>query len=146
MGALPPKRQIVWRFTVQKSAVTAFPRRCLSLETCGNLPQVPGMSTSIRLSDELIAAAKRQAVLFHRSPPQQIEHWAAIGRVMEAALSYPAQERITHWGSARDMDELRATVESGAGRERAREVIRRTSGTIVSNDRDQAATQAQLPV
>jgi hypothetical protein len=104
------------------------------------------MSESIRLSDELIAAAKRQAKLFHRSPPQQIEHWAAIGRVMETALSYPAEERITHWGSARDLDELRATVESDAGRERAREVIRRTSGTIVSNDNAPAAAQAQAPV
>jgi hypothetical protein len=100
------------------------------------------MSASIRLSDQLIAAAKRQAKLFHRSPPQQIEHWAAIGRVMEAALSYPAQEQVAHWGSARDMDELRTKVESDAGRRRAREIIRRTSGAIVSNDQSQAAAQA----
>ena len=92
------------------------------------------MSASIRLNDELIAAAKRQAKLFHRSPPQQIEHWAAIGRVMESALSYPAQERVAPWGSAREMDELRATVESDEGRERAKQVIRRTAGTIVSID------------
>ena len=100
------------------------------------------MSTSIRLNDELIAAAKRQAKLFHRSPPQQIEHWAAIGRVMESALSYPAQERVVHWGSTRDIDDLRTSVESDAGRERAKEIIRRTSGAIVSIDRDQMATQA----
>lgn len=56
------------------------------------------MSTSIRLSDELVAAARRQAGLFHRSPPQQIEHWAAIGRVMETALSYQAKERAMRWG------------------------------------------------
>lgn len=43
-----------------------------SLDTCGKLPHVTGMSASIRLNDELIAAAKRQAKLFHRSPPQQI--------------------------------------------------------------------------
>ena len=104
------------------------------------------MSTSIRLNDELIAAAKRQAKLFHRSPPQQIEHWAAIGRVMESALSYPAQEQVVHWGSTRDIDDLRASVESDAGRERTKSVIRQTSGTIVSIDRDQTdqATQAQL--
>ncbi|MCF7674394.1 MAG: ParD-like family protein [Akkermansiaceae bacterium] len=94
------------------------------------------MSASIRLNDELIAAAKRQAKLFHRSPPQQIEHWAAIGRVMESALSYPAQEKVAEWGSARDIDSLRASVESDAGRERAKQVIRQTAGTIVSNDRN----------
>jgi hypothetical protein len=92
------------------------------------------MSASIRLNDELIAAAKRQAKLFHRSPPQQIEHWAAIGRVMETALSYPALEQVVNWGSARDIDELRTSVESDTGRERAKQVIRRTAGTIVSND------------
>ena len=101
------------------------------------------MSEFIRLNDELIAAAKRQAKLFHRSPPQQIEHWAAIGRVMETALSYPAQAQVVNWGSASDMAELRASVESDAGRERAKEVIRRTSGTIVSTDREPVAKQAQ---
>lgn len=92
------------------------------------------MSESIRLSDELIAAAKRQAKLFHRSPPQQIERWAGIGRVMETALSYPAQERVVAWGSASDIDDLRAVVESAEGSERAKQVIQRTAGTIVSTD------------
>ena len=92
------------------------------------------MSQSIRLSDDLIEAAKRQAKLFHRSPPQQVEHWAAIGRVMETALSYPAQEKVVPWGSSEDIEDLRAEVESEEGRRRAREVIRRTSGTIVSTD------------
>ena len=95
------------------------------------------MSESIRLSDDVIAAAKRQGKLFHRSPPQQVEHWVAIGRVMEAALSYPAQEKVAPWGSVQDIDELRANVESDAGRERAKQIIRQTAGTIVSIDSDQ---------
>jgi hypothetical protein len=32
MGALPPKRQIVWRFTVQKSAVAAGSRVAKKLQ------------------------------------------------------------------------------------------------------------------
>lgn len=52
------------------------------------------MSKSIRLSDELLEQAKKSAKVFHRSPPQQIEHWAQIGRVMESALSYGTQEKI----------------------------------------------------
>lgn len=91
------------------------------------------MSQSIRLSDDLIEAAKRSAKLFHRSPPQQIEHWAAIGRVMEVALSYPAQEKVAPWGGAADIEELRKAVESDEGRQRAQEIIRRTSGQIVSS-------------
>ena len=92
------------------------------------------MSTSIRLSDELVAAARRQAGLFHRSPPQQIEHWAAIGRVMETALSYQAKERAMRWGSAQDVENLRASVESAEGRARAKDIIRQTSGDMVSTD------------
>lgn len=90
------------------------------------------MSTSIRLNDELIAAAKRQAKLFHRSPPQQIEHWAAIGRVMESALSYPAQERVAEAVGPAEVDAALAVVGTPEGIARAQEVIRRTSANLVS--------------
>ena len=90
------------------------------------------MSQSIRLSDDLIEAAKRQAKLFHRSPPQQVEHWAAIGRVMEVALSYPAQEQVAKAVGGDDLDEALAEVGTVEGVARAREVIRRTASEIVS--------------
>jgi len=90
------------------------------------------MSTSIRLNDELIAAAKRQAKLFHRSPPQQIEHWAAIGRVMESALSYPAQEQAAGAVGPDEVDAALAVVGTPEGIARAQEVIRRTSANLVS--------------
>ncbi len=90
------------------------------------------MSQSIRLSDELIEAAKRQAKLFHRSPPQQVEHWAAIGRVMEVALSYPAQEKVAGAAGREDLDEALASVGTPEGIARAQEVIRRTSSKVVS--------------
>ena len=90
------------------------------------------MSQSIRLSDDLIEAAKRSATLFHRSPPQQIEHWAAIGRVMEVALSYPAQEKVAAAAGREDLDKALAEVGTPEGIKRAQEVIRRTSSKIVS--------------
>jgi ParD-like antitoxin of type II bacterial toxin-antitoxin system len=46
------------------------------------------MSKSIRITDELSAQAAAAAAVAHRSPPQQIEHWAHIGRVLESTLSY----------------------------------------------------------
>ncbi len=94
------------------------------------------MSKSIRVSDELLEQAKRTAKLFHRSPPQQIEHWAQIGRVMESTLSYGSQQKVAEWGSTNDIDELLDKVESPEGKARAQEVIRRTSGRIVSLDSD----------
>jgi len=42
------------------------------------------MAKSVRVSDDLYALASEEAGLMHRSVAQQIEHWAAIGRVLEA--------------------------------------------------------------
>ncbi|MEI6654679.1 MAG: hypothetical protein WCP45_07930 [Verrucomicrobiota bacterium] len=85
------------------------------------------MSQSIRLHSDLIEAAKRQARLFHRSPPQQIEHWAAIGQVMEVALSYPALEKVVRAVGRKDLDQALAGVGTPAGVAKAHQVIRRTS-------------------
>jgi hypothetical protein len=95
------------------------------------------MSQSIRLSDELIEAAKAKAALHHRSPPQQIEHWAAIGRVMETALSYPAVEKAAEWGSSKDVDALLGEVASEVGQARTRQIIRKGAGALYgANPRD----------
>ncbi len=104
------------------------------LAICGKLPHIGGMSKSIRVSDELLAEAKRSAALHHRSPPQQIEHWAQIGRVMESTLSWPAQERVGAWGREEDIDKLLKHVESPEGKGRAREKIRQSSGTLYGAD------------
>ena len=47
------------------------------------------MAKAIKLSDQLVADATRHAKVFHRSPPKQIEHWAAIGRVAEENPDLP---------------------------------------------------------
>ena len=41
------------------------------------------MSMTVKLSDELLAEAKRHASAFSRSVPKQIEHWATLGRIAE---------------------------------------------------------------
>lgn len=40
----------------------------------------------VKLSGELVEEARSSATLFHRSLTGQIEHWAAIGRAVEAQL------------------------------------------------------------
>ncbi len=91
------------------------------------------MSESIRISDELADAAKRQARLFHRSPPQQIEHWAAIGRVMEAGLSFPATEKVARAVGPEQIEAALKKVGTPEGIKRAQAVIRQTSADIVSD-------------
>ena len=92
------------------------------------------MSQSLRLSDELVNEAKEKGKLFHRSPPQQIEHWAAIGRILEPALSYEVQEKVAHWGSEDDIEQLMSDVESKSGRAQTKKLIRKTSGFIAATD------------
>ncbi len=91
------------------------------------------MSKSIRVSDELAEHAETAAAVSHRSPPQQIEHWAQIGRVMESALSYEVNAAVKKVGR-KELDAVLHRVGTSQGKERAQEVIRRTSGEMVSSD------------
>lgn len=91
------------------------------------------MSKSLRISDELFDQAAKSAQLFHRSPPQQIEHWAQIGQVMEAALSYPAQSQVKAVQMS-DIDQAMSRADTAEGKQAAQDVIRRSSKQIVSND------------
>ena len=91
------------------------------------------MSKSIRVSDELAALAEKAAIVSHRSPPQQVEHWAQIGRILEPALSFETASKIKRADRAA-LNEILAEVETPAGKARAQETIRRTSGSIESSD------------
>lgn len=93
------------------------------------------MSKSIRLSDALFEEAMQTGKVLHRSPPQQIEHWARIGRVLETALSYPAQKNAGNWGNKSDMDDLISEVTSSEGRRQAQAVIRKSSKPLVAKKR-----------
>jgi hypothetical protein len=41
------------------------------------------MSTTIKLSDELIKDARRYGEVYSRSVPRQIEYWSRIGKIAE---------------------------------------------------------------
>ena len=47
------------------------------------------MSPSVKLSDELIAEAKRYGHIYSRSVPKQIEYWSRIGRIAEENPDLP---------------------------------------------------------
>ena len=91
------------------------------------------MSKSIRISDELAESAEAAAAVSHRSPPQQIEHWAQIGRVLEPALSYQTETAIKRVGRP-ELDAALDEIGSSAATARTQAIIRRTSGAIASTD------------
>ncbi len=99
---------------------------------CGKSLQARIMSKSIRLSDVLFEEAQQTGKTLHRTPPQQIEHWAQIGRVLETALSYPAQKNAGSWGNKSDMDTLISEIASSRGRSRVQAVIRKNSKPLAS--------------
>jgi hypothetical protein len=53
------------------------------------------MAKSIRISDDLYSMARLEAAMMHRSVAQQIEHWAAIGQVLEARGDLPEVRELS---------------------------------------------------
>ena len=47
------------------------------------------MATTIKLSDEVIAAARRYGEVYSRSAPKQIEYWFRIGKLAEENPDLP---------------------------------------------------------
>lgn len=93
------------------------------------------MSKSIRISDELAAQAEKAAASAHRSPPQQVEHWAQIGRVLEPALSYSVEAQVKRVGRA-ELDAQLDQVDEEVSVQRTQAIVRKRSGRIESIDRD----------
>lgn len=46
------------------------------------------MPSPVKVSDRLLALARREARDAHRSATAQIEHWATLGRAVEVLLAY----------------------------------------------------------
>jgi hypothetical protein len=58
-------------------------------------------SSTVRLSSEIIDAAKTAAARNLRSLPKQIEYWAQLGRIMERDESNPNDETLAAVREAR---------------------------------------------
>jgi hypothetical protein len=47
------------------------------------------MSVNVKLSEELVAVAKRYGGIHHRSLPKQIEYWSHMGKIAEENPDLP---------------------------------------------------------
>jgi hypothetical protein len=47
------------------------------------------MPVNVKISDELVAEAKRFGRVYHRSLPKQIEYWSRIGKIAEENPDLP---------------------------------------------------------
>ncbi len=95
------------------------------------------MSTPLRLSNELLTEAREAGDRFHRSITQQIEHWAQLGRSIEAALSYASAGRLKDLSRVPDLGKLLSRPSTRSGKRKALSVIRSTKAPSYSADPDQ---------
>jgi len=47
------------------------------------------MAVNVKLSEDLVALAKRYGGVHHRSTPKQIEHWSLMGKIAEENPDLP---------------------------------------------------------
>ncbi len=47
------------------------------------------MAIAIKLSDQIVAEAKKYGTVYSRSTPKQIEYWAQIGKIAEENPDLP---------------------------------------------------------
>jgi hypothetical protein len=67
---------------------------------------MPHMAKSIRVSDRLYSLAEATSLKVHRSLAQQVEHWAELGRALEAVGITTAQVLDILSGDLRERERL----------------------------------------
>lgn len=92
------------------------------------------MTIPLRLSSDLVHFARTKAALQDRSPTAQIEHWAKIGRAVEAVLSGDSLENVKAFSRVPDTDTLIAEISSPEGQARARDLIFRHGHPVYEAD------------
>ncbi len=61
------------------------------------------MAVPVKVSDKLLALAKKEAQATHRSATAQIEHWATLGRAIEVMAAYRDVLALKRTGEALPM-------------------------------------------
>jgi hypothetical protein len=78
----------------------------------------------VRLSEALAKRARATADLLDRSMTEQVEHWARLGQVVEAAISAQTVERLKMRSYDPELPERIAFAASADGRVAAARLIR----------------------
>jgi hypothetical protein len=101
------------------------------------------MAVPVKVSDRLLALAKREAASTHRSATAQIEHWATLGRAIEVMTAYRDVLALKRAGSALPVPSfvpretvraLLARLVQDADREGVKARIRAAGGPVYAAD------------
>ena len=111
------------------------------------------MAVPVKVSDKLLALAKKEAEATHRSATAQIEHWATLGRAIEVMAAYGDVLALKRVGNALPMPasvprpavhDLLAGLVSDPDREDVKARSRAAGGPLYTIDRGGAAPVAEV--
>src|SRR5262245_30109191 len=101
------------------------------------------MASPVKVSDSLLAQAREEARTAHRSATAQIEHWATLGRAVEAMLAYRDVLALKRAGEALplpsfvtrdDVHTLLARLAEDPDRDAVKTRVRAGGGPIYASD------------
>jgi hypothetical protein len=103
------------------------------------------MGTPLKVSDGLFAVAKREAQATQRSITAQVEHWARIGRAVEAILAHQELLTLKQVGEIltplypsavrrQEVHDLLARIATTADREPTRTALRDSGAPLYTTD------------
>ena len=111
------------------------------------------MASPVKVSDGLLALAREEARASHRSATAQIEHWATLGRAVEAMVAYRDVLALKRAGEAlplpsfvtrADVHRLLARLVEDADREAVKARIHGDGGPIYAADPDRPGSIVEI--
>jgi hypothetical protein len=111
------------------------------------------MPSPVKVSDNLLALAREEARNAHRSATAQIEHWATLGRAVEAMVAYRDVLALKRAGETLPMpsfvrsEEVRALLASlveDADREKVKARIRAAGVPVYAADPEHPGTVVEI--
>jgi hypothetical protein len=100
-------------------------------------------SMPLRIDGNLIKEARVSGQVFHRSIAQQVEHWAALGRVLEQVLTVPSVAKIKRLHRPVDLDKVLAGARSADGRKKTLALLARKKGPLYGTKPDRPGVLLQ---
>ena len=87
-------------------------------------------SMPLRIDGALIKEARASGEIFHRSIAQQLEHWATLGRALEAVLTLSSVEKLKKAKDSVSVDDLLAKANSSVGKKRTLALLAKKKGPL----------------
>jgi len=113
------------------------------------------MGTPLKVSDRLFAIAKQEAQATERSITAQVEHWALIGRAVEAVLAHQELLTLKQLGEIltplfpsaarrQEVHDLLTRIAASPDREPTKKALRESGAPLYATDPDHPGLIVQV--